>query len=134
MPVFADTNELYSVMRELWEEIKANPQMSQELLKSRLIVRFHYRDPEGYVTIDGSDGQEIKIFVGECESKPIVEMTMKSDVAHAFWSGKENPAVALLSGRITSKGPVNRALALLPVVKPAFQIYPHIVARVKKSA
>ncbi len=134
MPIFADTNELYAVMRELWDQIKADPIMSQDLLKSQLIVRFHYKEPDGYITIDGSDGREIKITLGDCDAKPIVEMTMKSDVAHAFWSGKENPAVALLSGKMQSKGPVNRALALLPVVKPAFQIYPAIVAKLKKSA
>jgi len=134
MPIFADTNELYAVMEELWLQIKADPVMSHELLKSRLIVRFHYKDPDGYITIDGSDGAEIKISLGDCDSKPIVEMTMKSDVAHAFWSGKENPAVALLSGKMTSRGPVNKALALLPVVKPAFQLYPGIVAKLKKSA
>ena len=134
MPVFADTTELYLVMRELWEQIKADPVMSHGLLKSQLIVRFHYKEPDGYITIDGSDGREIKITLGDCEAKPIVEMTMKSDVAHAFWSGKENPAVALLSGKMQSTGPVNKALALLPVVKPAFQIYPAIVAKLNKSA
>ncbi|HEY9756039.1 MAG TPA: SCP2 sterol-binding domain-containing protein [Oculatellaceae cyanobacterium] len=134
MPVFADTNELYAVMTELWAQIKADPVMSHELLKSQLIVRFHYKEPEGYITVDGSDGKEIKITLGDCDAKPIVELTMKSDVAHAFWSGKENPAVALLNGKMMSKGPVNKALALLPVVKPAFQLYPSIVAKLKKSA
>ena len=134
MPVFADTNELYAVMTELWEQIKADPTMSHELLKSQLIVRFHYKEPEGYITIDGSDGKEIKITLGDCDAKPIVELTMKSDVAHNFWSGKENPAIALLNGKMMSKGPVNKALALLPVVKPAFQLYPSIVAKLKKSA
>jgi 2-oxoisovalerate dehydrogenase E1 component len=59
---------------------------------------------------------------------------MRSDVAHNFWLGRENPALALISGKISSKGPVNKALALLPVVKPAFQIYPDVVEEVKKAA
>jgi putative sterol carrier protein len=134
MPIFANTNELYSVMHELWNQIKADPVMSQALLKSQLIVRFHYKDPDGYITIDGSDGSEIKITLGDCDAQPIVEVSMKSDVAHAFWSGKENPAVALLTGKMSSRGPVNKALALLPVVRPAFQIYPGIVEKMKKSA
>jgi putative sterol carrier protein len=134
MPVFSDTNELYAVMHELWKQIKACPVMSQKLLKSQLIVRFHYKEPDGYITVDGSDGREIKITLGDCEAQPIVELTMKSDVAHAFWSGKENPALALLNGKMMSKGPVNKALALLPVVRPAFEMYPSIVAKLKKSA
>lgn len=134
MSVFSNSNELYSVMEELWRRIKADPSMSEKLLKSKLIVRFIYRDPDGVLTIDGSDGQEIKVYAGECSVKPIIEMAMKSDVAHNFWLGKENPAMALISGKISSKGPVNQALALLPVVRPAFQIYPNVVEDLKKSA
>jgi putative sterol carrier protein len=134
MPIFSDTNQLYSVMRELWAQIKADKKMSEELLKSRLIVRFHYHDPEGYITIDGSDGLELKVSVGDSDAKPIVEITMKSDVAHNFWLGQENPAMALMTGKMSSKGPVNKALALLPVVKPAFQIYPRIVEEQLKDS
>jgi hypothetical protein len=61
-------------------------------------------------------------------------MSMKSDVAHNFWLGRENPALALISGKISSRGPVNKALALLPVVKPAFQIYPGVVEDLKRAA
>ncbi len=88
------------------------------------MVRFKYKDPDGLLTIDGSDGVELRFHFGECGIEPDVEMTMKSDVAHNFWLGKEPPAVALMQGRIVSKGSVHKALALLPVIKPAFKIYP----------
>ncbi|HEY9714204.1 MAG TPA: SCP2 sterol-binding domain-containing protein [Chroococcales cyanobacterium] len=134
MSIFADTEQLYQVMQELWTQIKADKSMSDSLLKSKLVVRFHYREPDGHLTIDGSDGKEIKVTIGACDLKPDVEMFMKSDVAHNFWCGKENPAAALLTGKIVSKGPVNKALALLPAIKPAFQIYPTIVENAKKLA
>ncbi|HEY9776972.1 MAG TPA: SCP2 sterol-binding domain-containing protein [Planktothrix sp.] len=134
MSVFSNSNELLEVMQELWRRIKADDQMSAKLLKSRLVVRFVYRDPDGILTIDGSDGVELKVYAGRCDIKPIIEMSMKSDVAHNFWLGKENPAVALISGKISSRGPVNQALALLPVVRPAFQIYPAVVEDLRKSA
>jgi hypothetical protein len=134
MSVFNSTDELYNVMEELWRRIKADSDMSTKLLQSRLIVRFIYKEPDGVLTIDGSDGEELKIFAGQCDIKPIIEMSMKSDVAHNFWLGRENPAMALISGRIVSKGPVNQALALLPAVKPAFRIYPNVVEESKKTA
>jgi hypothetical protein len=134
MSVFQDTDELYLIMQELWNQIKADSDMAQKLLDTRLVVRFIYKEPEGWLTIDGSDGIELKISVGPCETTPVVEMSMKSDFAHNFWLGKENPAVALLQGKIVSRGPVNRALALLPVVRPAFAIYPRIVEEIKNSA
>jgi len=134
MSSFSDTQQLYLVMNELWSRIKADKIMASTLLESELIVRFHYRKPDGWVTIDGSDGKELQITIGANDLKPVIEMFMTSDVAHNFWLGKENPAVALLTGKIVSKGPVNRALALLPVVRPAFSIYQSIYEGLKKSA
>jgi len=134
MSSFSDTQQLYLVMNELWSQIKADRKMASSLLASKLIVRFHYREPDGWVTVDGSDGKELQITIGPSDLKPDIEMFMTSDVAHNFWLGKENPAVALLTGKIVSKGPVNRALALLPAVRPAFSIYPSIYEGLKKSA
>ncbi|HNB25270.1 MAG TPA: SCP2 sterol-binding domain-containing protein [Candidatus Melainabacteria bacterium] len=126
MPYFTNTDELYTVMDRLWTYIKSEEEICGKLLGSKLVVRFKYKDPDGVITIDGSDGQELRFHFGDCEIEPDVEMTMKSDVAHNFWLGKEPPAVALLQGRIVSKGPVHKALALLPVIKPTFKIYPSI--------
>jgi hypothetical protein len=134
MSVFNNSDDLMEVMQELWRRIKADDEMSGKLLRSRLVVRFIYRDPDGILTIDGSNGKEIIVTAGTCDTKPVIEMSMKSDVAHNFWLGKENPAMALISGKISSKGPVNQALALLPVVKPAFQIYPDVVEDMRKTA
>jgi hypothetical protein len=119
-------------MEELWRRIKEHQGMSSQLLATKLVVRFHYKDPDGMVTVDGSDGNEIRVHTGACDIQPVIELSMKSDTAHNFWLGKENPVMALISGRIASKGPVNRALALLPVVKPAFDIYPGVVDDLNK--
>lgn len=135
MPVFSNTEELYKIMTELWKRIGEDSIMAPQLLKSKLIVQFHYRDPEGRLTVDCSDGQKLTVYTGESNVKPIVEMFMKTDVAHQFWLGKVNVPMAILSGKIISKGPVNKALALLPIIKPAFAIYPSlIVDRETKAA
>ncbi len=124
MSAFSDSEHVYRVMLALWEKIKANQNMSEKLLASGLIVRFNYKDPDAVLTIDCSDRENMNVYVEACEVRPIVEMNMKSDFAHSFWLGKENVALAMLQGKITSKGPVQRALALLPCVEPAFKIYP----------
>jgi putative sterol carrier protein len=123
---FSDSEALHRVMTELWNRIKANKEMSESLLGSRLAVRFNYRDPMGQMTIDSRDGQEMKITAGASDVKPDVEMDMKSDVAHEFWLGKVSVPMAILTGKIVAKGPVQKALALLPAIKPAFTIYPEV--------
>ncbi len=134
MSVFASTDELHQVMEDLWKEISTTPDMAEKLIASRLTVQFRYREPEGLITIDCADGKELRIFVGQTEIKPIIEMSMKADIAHDFWLGKVNVPMALMMGKIVSRGPTPKALALLPVIKPAYQIYPRVLeVRGKKT-
>jgi hypothetical protein len=126
MSAFASTDELQKTMVELWNQIKNDPSMCEKLLSSKLIVQFQYRDPDGKITIDCSDGKQFVIYGGETKVKPQVEMSMKADVAHEFWLGKVNVPVAILTGKMVARGPVNKALALLPVIRPAYEMYPDI--------
>ncbi len=127
MAVFSSTDELQQVMQELWLEIKRTEDMAEKLVASKLVVQFRYREPEGLVTIDCSDGIEMKILVGQTDIKPLIEMSMKADIAHEFWLGKVNVPMALMMGKIVSRGPTPKALALLPVIKPAYIIYPKVL-------
>jgi hypothetical protein len=129
MSAYEDTDQLQITMMELWNAIKNDASMSGKLLSSRLIVQFQYRDPIGRITIDCSDGIQFLISCGETNAKPQVEMAMKADVAHNFWLGKVNVPVAILTGQMMARGPVNTALALLPVLKPAYAMYPEIYER-----
>lgn len=135
MAFFSNSDELNKVMDILWHKIKADPSMSKRLLESKLIVQFKYRDPEGVLTIDCSTGQDMDIIIGSTGLKPVVEMSMKADVAHEFWLGRVNVPLAIMSGKIVSKGPTPKALALLPVIKPAYAMYPKVLEEAgKKSA
>jgi hypothetical protein len=133
MAYFSSSDELNTVMDILWQKIKADPAMSKQLMDSKLIVQFKYRDPEGLLTIDCSDGQDMKIHIGPTTLKPVIEMSMKADVAHEFWLGKINVPMAILSGKIMSKGPTPKALALLPVIKPAYGLYPQVLQEAGKK-
>jgi len=126
MAAFKTTEELNQVMLALWDAIKADKGMGPQLLQSRISISFYYREPESRLTIDCRDGQQMIVIVGDTTFKPVVEMYMKGDLAHDFWLGKVNIPLALISGKIAAKGPVNKALALLPVIKPAFGLYPSI--------
>jgi hypothetical protein len=127
MAVFSSTEELQEVMSLLWTEIKDSGDMAEKLIASKLIVQFRYREPEGLLTIDCSDGETMKIITGPTNIKPMIEMSMKADIAHEFWLGKVNVPMALMMGKIVSRGPTPKALALLPVIKPAYAIYPEVL-------
>ncbi|HEY9776760.1 MAG TPA: SCP2 sterol-binding domain-containing protein [Planktothrix sp.] len=135
MSAYDNSDELQKIMVDLWNTIKQQPEIAGKLLASKLIVQFHYREPNGLITIDCSDGKEMFVHGGANTLKPTVEMFMKADTAHDFWLGKVNVPMALLTGQMSAKGPVNKALSLLPAIKPAFSLYPAVYKKYgQKSA
>jgi hypothetical protein len=134
MAVFANSEELYAIMIPLWEAIKADKKMSEQLIRTKMIVQFCYRDPDAVITIDCSKDDHLEIIRGQGPEKPTIEMSMKADVAHEFWMGRVTVPVAILTGKIVSKGPTPKALSLLPVIRPAFSIYPRILEQAGKQA
>lgn len=132
MAVFSSTSELQLVMADLWQEIKQNPEVCERLAASNLIVQFRYREPDGLITINCADGN-MNIHIGDTEVKPHIEMSMKADIAHDFWLGKVNLPMALMTGKIVSRGPTPKALALLPALKPAYKLYPKVLELRGKS-
>jgi alcohol dehydrogenase len=123
--IFPDTNNLYEILGGFYERIAIDEVISKALLSSGLKVRFVYNNPDGYLTIDGS-GPSVKVYRGS-EGDHVeldVEMTLSADLAHYFWHGLVNAVQALTRREITTKGNLPKAMALLPILTPAYEIYP----------
>ncbi|MFH1149356.1 MAG: SCP2 sterol-binding domain-containing protein [Actinomycetota bacterium] len=126
MPYFSDIQPFIDCLDELFDKLSADPEIKAKALASKLIVHFIYNDPDGEVWIDCS-GDEMKLTAGAQDLTADATLTMATDTAHKFWLGKLNLIKALTSGEIESEGSVPRMLKLLPVIKPAFKIYPEIL-------
>jgi len=126
MPYFDNIQTLYDCLQELFDKLSDDPVIKEKALASKLTVCFKYRDPEGQLWIDCT-GEEIALLPGAQDLTADATLTMDADVAHKFWLGKLNLIKSLTSGEIESEGSVPRMLKLLPVIKPAFKIYPEIL-------
>jgi len=126
MPYFSDINVLYEIAEELFARLSEDKKIKQKALDSKLIVCFKYRKPDGELWIDCT-GDEIKVIRGSQDFTADATLSMDTDVAHIFWLGKLNLIKALSSGEIESEGSVARLLKMLPIIKPAFLIYPEIL-------
>lgn len=60
-------------------------------------------------------------------------MTMKADIAHQFWLGKVNLVAALAKGQMKAVGPIQSIIKLIPVIKPAFELYPQYLKEIGRS-
>lgn len=128
MGYFQDTDHLYSSLGGFFKLLSSDDQIGPKLLSSNLKLQFNYKDPDGFIYIDLS-GEEPQFYFGEQPSKPDVEMTMKAETAHKFWQGKVNLPVALARREITAKGPIPKILKLLPIIKPAYKLYPDYISK-----
>lgn len=123
MPTFENSEKLKEVLGGFFGHLMTVPEIRDKLLVSKIIVKFNYREPELSITVDCS-GPEPVITFDDATKSPEVEMMMKADVAHRFWFGKVNLVIALARREMIAKGPIPRILKLLPVIKPAYEIYP----------
>lgn len=132
MAVFKSSEQFYETVGELMDRAKKDPKVGPKIAKSKLILQFRYTDPEAMTTINAKDkptqpGAFVDVIHGECDLKPDVVMTMKADIAHAFWHGKVNLMAALSKKDIVAKGPIPKILKLLPAIKPLYSQYPALL-------
>jgi hypothetical protein len=132
MGVFRDADQFYDTVGELMDRAKKDPNVGPKIAKAGIIIQFNYTDPQATTTINAKDkptqpGAYVDIIHGESTLKPNVEMTMKADVAHAFWHGKVNLVAALAKKDIVAKGPIPKILKLLPAVEPLYKEYPALL-------
>lgn len=132
MGIFRDADHFYACVGELMDRAKKDPQVGPKIAKAGIIIQFRYTDPEAMNTINARDkptqpGAYVDVIHGKCDLKPDVLMTMKADVAHAFWQGKVNLVSALSKKQIVAEGPIPKILKLLPAVQPLYKVYPEIL-------
>jgi hypothetical protein len=123
MAVFESSEKFEEVLVNFFRLIAKTPQVADKLLASNLIIRFIYSDPDLVVVVDCS-GDAVDVRPGDRDTKAIVEMMMKADIAHKFWFGKVNLTMALTRRQMVAKGPVPKILKLLPAIKPTYAMYP----------
>lgn len=121
--------EMYEVATKVFLRTIDDEELAKKLQKSNLILRFVYHDEERWgpdvkpeLTIDCSK-DPIEITTGPCDTKPMITMTMEAFTAHLFWMQELNLMAAITRGQIKAKGPIPKAMRLLPLLKPLYANY-----------
>jgi putative sterol carrier protein len=123
MAIFEDTKTFETCLVGFFRMLAEHETIKPKLLKSGLVIRFDYTEPDLSITVDCSK-DPIEVLVNDTDKNPQVTMGMKADIAHKFWYGKVNLTAALARRQMTAKGPIPKILSLLPAIKPAYAIYP----------
>lgn len=133
MPVFQDRDELQNKLTALFAALRDDPEIGTRVQASGLVIRFSYSNPDSFVVIDcrehpvGISWDQAPALTPDERTRLYVDMSMEADTAHYFWLGKVNLVAAITRGIIKAKGPIPSIMRLLPIIKPAFDIYPRIL-------
>ena len=119
MAIFETSDQLYSYISELFEEIATLPEAKEALNSLTLNVQFNYSAPDCEMTLTAANG-EYSIASGTCdETTPDVELTMTGDVAYKFWTGELNVMGAITTREIGVVGSLGKVMRLAPLIKTA---------------
>jgi alcohol dehydrogenase len=121
--VFKDSDMVYDILMDFYHMLNKDPVIGPSLKKTNLCIQFRYTKPTAVITIDAT-GDETQLIKGEFNGDPEVTMSMDADFAHKFWHGKANLVTALTRRQVKAKGNVPKTLKLLPILKPAYDLYP----------
>lgn len=124
MPTYPDSETAYAIFGELFRILTSDQEFAAKLHAADLTVRLVHVRPDCVIHITpdtvrlGADAPE--------EAAVIIKMSC--DTAHKLWLGTLLMPAALAMGKVRIKGKVAKVLELVPILQPAFDRYPQIVA------
>lgn len=124
MGVFESKEKMQTVLGELFEKLMDDPVMGPKFVKTNIIIKFNISEPDAALWLTPGDGTKGAVIWGNLDMQPTVQMTLSGDTCHHFWLKNISMPVALAKGLIKAKGPMPKVLKLLPLLKPAYEMYP----------
>ena len=129
---YEDADQLYEIYGYFMDRILTDPRIGPKMSRAGIIIKFIYTDPDAEITIDlknppEKEGYYGSYYLGPCELQEDVWSKQAADFSHSFWHGFENPVAAVARGKVRQGGKVTAMLKLLPVVRPAFAMFPVVL-------
>jgi len=129
---YRDADQLYEIYGYFMDSILKDDKIGPKMAKAGIIIKFIYTDPDTEITIDlknppTKEGYYGNYYLGPCDLKEDVWSKQTADFSHSFWHGFENPIAAVTKGKVKQGGKVTAMLKLLPVVRPAFGMFPVVL-------
>lgn len=125
MAVYADAEQFYAVMKEVFDFVVQHPQHIDSFTRSNLVIRMRTTQPEAEILLDGRQ-PPLQVFFGPTPGLANLEISLSADLLHAMWLGKESTHKAFFTGRIRTSGNLLKAMQLGDVFQEAERIYPTI--------
>ena len=128
MAVYSSTDDLYSVLKQLFLRMKSeDPDAVKSVLKSRLSIKFKFIDPSGQLIINGHNNP-LKISFGNGGNKADMIVALRADTFHRIMLKEQSIKSAYASGEIKLKGTFWKSFVLEDILNHGQSIYPELYA------
>jgi len=130
---FRSARQMRRLLDDVLTDIDDDPEDGPRLRAAAAPLRLEFTDLKLRVDISAADRQDHCLawsFSKRSQVKPGLHLTMDSTVGNRFLQGRENPAIALVRGRIrASSSDASAAVRFFPAAKPLFEHYRKMLER-----
>jgi hypothetical protein len=133
MSTFTSKEQAISVFERLFLILLEDETFGGRLQELGLSIRLIHVKPDFELYVDPTGvqvdaGIEQGRHAPEAHSSTLITIKMSCDSAHALWSGTLLMPLALATVKVRVRGSVAKVLEFVPLLQPAFDRYPAIVA------
>jgi putative sterol carrier protein len=127
MPVFTDSNQLTSCLKELFTRVgEKNPDATRQVSDAYLVIRLRLVSPDAEVVLNGRR-KPAQITYGNSTLRPDLDVQMSADTLHEILLAELPLGKALAGGRMKVRGPVMKSFAMEDVFHSGQALYPQIL-------
>jgi hypothetical protein len=129
---FKSAKELREILDTVLREIDVDPEAGPRLGAAAAPLRLEFPDLKLALNVRRDDGGRHCLrwdFSRRAKVDPKLRLVMDSSVANRLFQGRENPAIAIARGRLsTTIEDAGAALRFFPAAKPLFSRYRELVS------
>lgn len=126
---YRSTEQLYTVMGDLFNYLSSHPQHIDDFLKAKMVVRIAFTEPDGIITVDGRT-PPMEVFFGPMPGKADFEIEVAADLLHEIWMDRESLTRSFMGGRIKTKGNLFKLMGRMDdLFRGAERAYPSFVEK-----
>jgi putative sterol carrier protein len=128
MHVFHSEHHFYDVMRDVFDQVCADPQKTHAITRSNLVMRIKTTHPDAEILVDGRQ-PPMEIFYGHRPGRADIEITLAGNLLHDIWLSKASSREAFFSGKIKTHGNMLKMMKLTDLFYECERVYPDVVRK-----
>ncbi len=135
MPLFETPQQLESVLGGFFERLRYVEQ-AHLIYQIGGTVEFVFRKPSARIRwIPQPEPAEtpFRVAYGEVPEPALLTFEQDGDTAHRFWLGKVNLQQALARQQVQARGPLSRAMKLIPHLDTIYPLYRRYLEEIGRS-